>query len=299
MDTPFLADARTLIALSLLPGVGRKTIRKVLGMADAAVPEVLEAALLSLRRRGPKLAAGCISRALADADGVLQRCVVEGVTILHQGDAGWPRGCDDLADPPLLLYILGSAEALVKPSCAIVGTRESSRYGEESARRIAARCAERSLLTVSGLAIGIDTSVHIGTVEAGGITIAVLPWGVDRIVPASNGRLAKSIIASGGTIVSELPPGTPGEPTPFSFIDRDRLQPALGTVGLILIESGDGGGSMHAVRYATSIGRRVAAVVHPHGGAGSAANRSLVESGVANPLASREDLARWLGEVRA
>jgi DNA processing protein len=292
-------DTATLVALSLVPGVGRATIRKVLASlaAEAADPSDADAIgrlLSGVRRRGPALAPGAFASARTAAEALLKRCVSEDVSVLRSGSDGWPVPVGDLADPPLLLYVRGRADVLLRRSCAIVGTREPSRYGEESARRIAARCAERGIATVSGLAVGIDAAVHAETVAAGGATVAVLPWGVDRIVPAANARLAEGILAAGGALVSELPPGSAGEPTPFSFIDRDRIQAALGTVGLVLVESGESGGAMHAVRQAAAMRRPVAAVVHPRGGDGSAANRSLVDAGAAAPLSSRDDLARWL-----
>jgi DNA processing protein len=287
-------SAAVLVALSLVPGVGRSTARKALAAAASYAPADLEAAVLAARRRGPALSPGFFGAAAASAEAVLRRCRDEGISVLRRGDAGWPAGCDDLADPPILLYVRGRADVLLRRSCAIVGTRKPSRYGAESARRIAARCAERGIATVSGLALGIDAAAQTASVDAGGVTVAVLPWGVDRVVPATNGALAERILSSGGALVSEMPPGSPGEPTPFSFIDRDRLQPALGALGLVLVESSEDGGAMHAVRQAKAMGRRIAAVVHPRGGDGSAASRSLVDAGTAVPLASRDDLADWL-----
>lgn len=292
-------SATVLVALSLVPGVGRSTARKALAATASYAPDDLEAAVLAARRRGPALPRGFFGAATASAESVLLRCRDMGVAVLRRGDAGWPADCDDLADPPELLYVLGSPAALARRSCAVVGTRKPSWYGEQSARRIAVRCAEHGIATVSGLALGIDAAAHAGSIEAGGATAAVLPWGVDRVVPAANGQLAERILSSGGALVSEMPPGMPGDPTPFSFIDRDRLQPALGALGLVLVESSEEGGAMHAVRQAKAMGRRIAAVVHPGGAAGSTANRSLVDAGTAVPLASKDDLAKWLGATDA
>jgi DNA processing protein len=119
-------------------------------------------------------------------------------------------------------------------------------------RRLTGALVERGWSIVSGLALGIDTQVHRAALGAGGHTIAVLGNGLDHIYPMANERLAEEIVAAGGALVSEKPPGIPV--TPGSLVARDRIQTGL-SAGVVVIQTDLQGGPMHGARFALSQGR--------------------------------------------
>ncbi|GAI30595.1 unnamed protein product, partial [marine sediment metagenome] len=127
-----------------------------------------------------------------------------------------------IINPPEILYVKG--ELNPNEQCfAVVGTRMCSPYGKQVALEIAGDLAEAGLIIVSGLAPGIDTFAHTAAVERNKRTIAVLGTGLDEksIYPQSNLKLAQRILETGGCLISEYPPGTPG--SKFTFPQRNRI----------------------------------------------------------------------------
>src|SRR5262245_17623796 len=114
----------------------------------------------------------------------------------ERGDARYPAGLVDLADPPAVLVLRGASDAWPERSVAMVGARAATRYGTELARRIAGDLARLGIVVVSGLARGIDAAAHRGALEAGGVTVAVVPGGVAQITPPSHAELAARIAQS-------------------------------------------------------------------------------------------------------
>lgn len=121
-------------------------------------------------------------------------------------DPAYPTRLAELADAPPLLFVKGDPELLSWPQLAIVGSRNPTHNGQELARDFAQTLAGRGLGVTSGLAQGIDTAAHQGALEAGGVTVAVMGTGPDRIYPARNRALAHRVAAE-GALVTELPPG--------------------------------------------------------------------------------------------
>ena len=169
----------------------------------------------------------------------------------------YPKLLQEIADPPLALFVAGDPKLLATAQIGIVGSRNPSHAGLDNAYDFAKYLAQTELTIISGLALGIDTESHKGTLAASGKTIAVLGTGIDKIYPASNKSLAKQILTGGGTIISELPLGIP--PKAENFPRRNRIISGLST-GILVIEATIRSGSLITARLATEQGREVFAI---------------------------------------
>ena len=197
--------------------------------------------------------------ALGKAHAVIARSRALGITLLLQGEPGYPADLLDLSDAPRLLYALGDVSLLERRRVGIVGTRHSSGSGERLTHQMAGRLVRAGIVVVSGMAFGIDAAAHRGALDAGGGTIAVLGGGVDLPYPPSHALLHTSI-ASDGLVLAEAPIGT--RPIKGAFPRRNRIIAALSET-LIVIEAGDRSGALITSRLALELGRTVAAVPGP------------------------------------
>jgi DNA processing protein len=197
--------------------------------------------------------------ALNRAEAAVARARALGITILVQGEPGYPPSLLDLPDAPRALYALGSVALLERRRVGIVGTRHSSTSGERIAQQIAARFVEAGMVVVSGMAFGIDAAAHRGALDAGGGTIAVLGGGVDLPYPPSHAILHGNI-ARDGLVLAEAPIGS--RPVKGAFPKRNRIIAALSET-LIVVEAGDRSGALITSRLALELGRTVAAVPGP------------------------------------
>jgi DNA processing protein len=179
-----------------------------------------------------------------------------GLARISSGHLSYPPALAAIHDPPGALWIRGSADALRAPAVAIVGSRAASPYGREVARRLGADLARRRITVVSGMARGIDAAAHLGALDAGGSTIAVLGCGADVIYPAEHGALAERICER-GALISEFPPGTP--PLAFHFPRRNRIISGL-CLAVVVVEAAEGSGSLITADFALEQGRAVLAV---------------------------------------
>ena len=173
-------------------------------------------------------------------------------------DKNYPKLLKGIKDPPEVLYVRG--ELNPEENCfAVVGTRMASAYGKQVALEIAGDLAEAGLTIVSGMAPGIDTFVHQATLERKGRTIAVLGTGLDEksIYPQSNLKLAKKILETGGCLISEYPPGTPG--SKFTFPNRNRIISGL-SLGVLVVEAKQKSGALITAHHAFEQKRKVFAI---------------------------------------
>ncbi|HET9016668.1 MAG TPA: DNA-processing protein DprA [Thermomicrobiaceae bacterium] len=189
-------------------------------------------------------------------DRELARLDQHGVTIVTLADDEYPRLLREISSPPLVLYVRGDLGSVDRPAVAVVGTRRSSSYGREMARRLSTDLAAAGVTVVSGLARGIDGAAHQAALDAGGRTVAVFGCGLDTIYPPEHRRLAEAVVAC-GAIVSEFPLGTPPDATNFPV--RNRLISGL-SLGVIVVEAPRRSGALITANFAADQGRTVYAV---------------------------------------
>lgn len=179
-----------------------------------------------------------------------------GIGVITLLSSKYPESLRHIASPPAFLFYRGQLDILKERSIGIVGTRKATTYGRNSCERIVDGLVEAGVVTVSGLALGIDTCCHRRTLERNGKTIAVLGSGIDRIYPQENRRYWESIPRE-GLILSEYPPGT--HPAPYNFPQRNRIIAGISR-GVVVIESRHKGGSLITARLALEEGRDVFAI---------------------------------------
>ena len=172
------------------------------------------------------------------------------------GSQHYPSLLGQVIDAPVGLFVSGNVEVLQSPQLAIVGSRNPTRAGAETARCFASHLSLAGLTITSGLAVGIDAASHRGALDAQGQTIAVCGTGLDQLYPASHGQLAEDIVAR-GALVSEFPCGTP--PLKQHFPRRNRLISGL-SLGTLVVEAAPKSGSLITARLAAEQGREVFAI---------------------------------------
>lgn len=213
---------------------------------------------------GPQTTSGFISfRRGFDPKTVLTSLAQKNIIVITREDAHYPAQLTAISDPPICLYVKGSVDALsrgLEHYFAIVGTRRATSYGLQIAKRFAHDLATCGFTIVSGLALGIDSAAHWGTIEAKHETIAVLGCGVDIIYPPTNKILYEKIIATGGAIISEFPPGH--RVARGLFVARNRIISGLSR-GVLVVEGSADSGALITARNAGEQGRDVFAPPSP------------------------------------
>lgn len=247
-------------------------------------------------RWAPRLSGLDIRRELE----VLERL---GGSLVLPGDAWWPQGLDELDQPPACLWVRGDpallacrsdgADSTMRPSdpgrfrqdlvaqgpatglsLALVGSRASTRYGEQVASQMAAQLADHGAVVVSGGAYGIDAAAHRGALRTGR-TISVSAGGVDRLYPAGNATLLQEVIEH-GALVAEVPPGC--QPGRHRFLSRNRLIAAM-SQATVVIEAAWRSGALSTARHAADLGRPLGAVPGPVTSMESAGCHRLLREG--------------------
>jgi len=246
------------LRLTLIPGVGPVTLRRLLrshGSPGAALRAPLAAVSADLANAAARDA--WTRGADPDAVSAALRWVAQpGHAVVTLSDPEYPQALLETADPPALLYVVGRVDLLGAPSLAIVGSRNATVSGIETARSFARTLSEGGLTIVSGLAAGIDGAAHEGALAGIGRTIAVIGTGADIVYPARHRDLAHRI-AEHGTIVSEFPLGT--RPANSNFPRRNRIISALSR-GVLVVEAALRSGSLVTARFAGEQGREVFAI---------------------------------------
>lgn len=253
------AELEARLRLHALPEIGPRRYRKLLAVFGSA-GAALSAPAAAWRSLGlPE------SSAQARRSAVVREQVVTALAWLEQPDQHL-LGCDDpaypallaeLADAPPLLFVAGDPGLLERPQLAMVGSRQASRPGLDTARIFARSLAGGGFVVTSGLALGIDGAAHLGALEAGGATVAVLGTGLHCLYPKRHSGLARRIVAEGGALVSELPLGTP--PQAGNFPRRNRIISGL-ALGVLVVEASPSSGSLITARLAAEQGREVFAI---------------------------------------
>lgn len=255
MKQPILSQ-EIVITLQQLEGIGNKTIlSKIGGIVSSPITNLED--LLSFWRnlKGKKFEAisnDDIKEANRISKRIISRAVDENVGIITYYDEEYPeilRQCTDengKIDAPLILFYRGNIKALKMPGIAVIGTREPTPNGVKAGEYFSGEFAKQGFNIVSGLAVGCDTTGHVGALKVNGVTTAFLANGLDweSIYPKENLELAKRIVANNGLLLSEYPIGQScGR---YGLVARDRLQAGLARATLV-VQTGETGGTMHAV----------------------------------------------------
>jgi DNA processing protein len=244
------ADALARIRLARSNNVGPVTFRMLLGRFGSAA-EALRALPDLAKRGGGK---GLKIATMAEAEQEYALIDRFGGSYLFWGAPGYPALLAELENAPPVLTVKGDLRLLDRPAVALVGARNASAAAQRFARQLAADLGQRNHVTVSGLARGIDTAAHQGSLDSG--TIAVIAGGIDTIYPPENAAL-QADIATRGLLIAEQPPGITARAHHFPFRNRIIAGLAMGTV---VVEAAPRSGSLITARLAAEAGREVMAV---------------------------------------
>jgi len=229
-----------------------------------------------------------------------------GVRFVIPSDPEWPSSLDDLrhvenlqerGGVPLGLWVRGplrldqwSGATAQTGAVAVVGSRSSTTYGGAVAGEIAATAAGHEVVVISGAAFGIDADAHHGALAAGGVTVAVLACGLDRVYPPAHADLIARI-AERGAVVSEAPPGC--APTRIRFLSRNRIIAALAQ-GTVVVEAAVRSGALNTANWTERLGRHLMAVPGPVTSAASEGTHRLIRTG-ATLVTSGDDVLELIG----
>jgi len=207
-------------------------------------------------------------------------------------DTRYPSLLKEIQNPPQRFFLKGTLpESPLYIS--IVGTRKATYEGRELAKQIARQLAEKNVVVVSGLALGIDAAAHQGTLIGNGKTVAVLANGLDAIYPRQHEQLAQKILESGGGIISEYPIGTPA--LPHQFLERNRIVSGISSA-TIVIEAPLRSGSIVTARTAAEQGREVLIFPGPTQSQNYKGSHQLIRNG-ARLVSSFDDIIEDISEL--
>jgi DNA processing protein len=210
----------------------------------------------------PEISDEIIKLAFYKADEILRDSQNQNIIAMARHNPQFPKKLLYIPNAPLIIYAKGNLACLnSKYSAAVIGTRNPSVPGESLAKKLGYEFADRGITVVSGLAIGCDKMAHEGAIEARGNTIAVLGNGLDSIYPKQNTKLAYKILGMNGCLISEYPIGETVKKS--HLIERDRLQSGLSD-GIVVVETGTKGGTMHTVNFALKQGKLVSIIKYPN-----------------------------------
>ncbi len=225
---------------------------------------------------------------LRDANAILARCRQIGVDVITFADPRYPARLRAIQNPPTVLYCRGPLPDLNAKLCvAVVGTRKMSEYGCRAAYKISYGLASAGAVTVSGMALGVDSVVACASFAAGGSTVAVLGSGIDVIYPSRHRMIYEELVKH-GTVMSEYPPGF--RPTKYSFPARNRIISGL-SQGTFVVEGDLMSGAMITARDALVQGRELFALPGNIGESNSKGTNSMIREG-AHPVTSAADIIR-------
>ena len=192
---------------------------------------------------------------------ILEILEKEQIYTVSINDPHYPQLLKEVNDPPHTLFIRGTLPNIQQPTLAVVGTRKYTAYGKLVCEDIVGPLASRGTVIVSGLAYGIDAIAHQITLMNKGTTMAVLGGGIDKktVAPSAHRDLAEQIVANGGALISEYPPGF--LPTAYSFPARNRIIAGL-ALGTLIIEAPETSGALITTRFALDYNREVFAIPH-------------------------------------
>jgi DNA processing protein len=248
------------LALSMIDNLGPVTARRLLNIFGN--PETIFKAsftdLKSIEGIGEKRAKAIKEfKGWSKAEGIIKKCNALNIKFITQEENFYPENLRTIPDAPLVIFVMGEPVSRDRYAIAIVGSRKSTDYGRRAADKLSRDLSQLGITIVSGLARGIDTVAHSGSLKTGGRTIGVFASGLNRPYPPENKTLIKKILENRGYVVSEFPPDMP--PNKENFPKRNRLISGL-SLGVIVVEAGLESGALITANYALEQGREVFAV---------------------------------------
>jgi len=269
---------RFLLALSLIPRVGRKKLEIIVSVLQPSVvpsSHFLESYLtrnqLMLINSFLKGAGELHAKVLA----IERQLKMQHILMLNQQDAAYPYLLTQISVPPVFLFYKGDVGVLSSKQIAIVGSRNASSSGLRHSYSIAGQLVQAGFVITSGLAQGIDGAAHSGALDAGGLSIAVMGTGLGSVYPRSNQTLANRILDS-GCWVSEYLPGS--APVAANFPRRNRIISGL-SLGVLVVEARLKSGTLITARTALEQNREVFAIPGPIDYPGSVGCHNLISEG--------------------
>jgi len=267
-------------ALHTIPQVNSHTLRKLLEYFDTpeAIWKASPAALKASDISEKPLLAILHHRPSIQIDQTWESLQISEITPLLENDPAYPQLLKEIPNPPPLIYKRGVYDWNSAPIITIVGSRHPTAYGVRVTEVFAQELASIGICVASGLAFGIDSAAHKGTIESKGNTLAVLGNSLDdtSISPRSHLHLAQTILRQNGALLSEYPPVTAA--TPYTFPARNRILAGI-SQGTIVIEAATRSGSLITARYALEFNREVFAVPGSIFSDASAGPHELIRSG--------------------
>lgn len=252
-----LENKKYWIWFSLIKGLGSKRKQKLLESykTPEKIYKLTKKELIATNGIGEKIVENILKS--KDED-YLKKYILymqkHNIDIININDENYPKILKEIYDPPISLYIKGNKNILNNTSVAIIGCRQASQYGIKVAKYFGYNLAKNEVNVVSGLAKGIDSYAHIGSICANGKTIAVIGNGIDTIYPKENINIANKILEKGGTIISEYPLGT--KPEKMNFPARNRIISGI-SKSVIVVEAKEKSGTLLTVDFALEQGRDV------------------------------------------
>jgi len=291
-----LTERECALILQALPGIGSAALSK-LHQQFGSFAKALQAptnTVVPAYRKGLNAYRAKPGDFVQFAQQTLEACAAQAIDILLISSPDYPALLREIDTPPALLFVKGNTSTLNLPQIAIVGSRQHSTAGQQNARAFARHLASCGFTITSGLALGIDGAAHLGALETGK-TIAVLGTGVDVIYPRRHQSLYADIIAGGGAIVSEFPPGTPARPG--NFPQRNRIISGL-SLGVLVVEAALRSGSLITARLAMEQGREVFALPSSIHNPSAKGCHQLIRQGAAL-VETADDIINELGGMLA
>jgi DNA processing protein len=253
-------DRYAALALGYQRGISHQYVVQAL-QAGLRLPDLLAPGHLERLACGASGAVGPPDRQLAKLKPRIENALSIldslGAQTIYLGDNDYPPVLAAIPQPPACLYVMGEVATLPLPQIAIVGSRDPSRSGLRDAYELAASLVSGGFTITSGLAQGIDGAAHRGALDGGGKTIAVMGTGLDQVYPKSHGKLMRNILASGGAVVTEFPPGMP--PRRENFPRRNRIVSGL-SCAVVIVEAQARSGSLITAKCAMEQSRSVCVV---------------------------------------